>query len=207
MLLLSRLVLLSMALLFLNACSSLSKSECEQGDWRTIGLEDAAKGARAETKLSQHVKACSKHEISLDQKIYAEGYADGLKLFCTRKKGFSFGSYGYRYLDTCPDSLEPTFISAYVSGLDLAIHKLDDNIEELRFESLKRDRRLLSLERQHIKYKDKDKSKSSERIRLYKKDLHSLRKRISSLRSDRNDLVTLRHKWSHPHPHTHSHSH
>jgi len=205
MLLLNRLVFLSFVVLFLNACSSLSKSECEQGDWRSIGLKDAAKGARAETKLDQHVKACAKHEINPDKALYNSGYTEGLKLFCTSKKGYSFGANGYTYLDTCPASLKETFVSGYVSGLDLAIIRLDDGIEDLRFERLRRDRRLLVLERQHRKYKDKEKTKSSERLRVYRNELKDLRRRISSLRSRRDELVDLHHKWSHSHIHTHTH--
>ena len=44
---------------------------------------------------------------------------------------------------------------------------------------------------------------SSERIRIFRKELKSLSRRISSLRSDRNELVALHHKWSHDHAHTH----
>lgn len=212
MILLSRLILLSLVLLLINACSSLSKSECVQGDWRSIGFDDAAKGSRAETKLNQHSRACSKHKINPDNKVYYSGYAEGLKTFCTQNTGFKFGGIGREYLDTCPASLKPTFISGYISGLDVAINNIDNDIDDLRFERRRRDRRLASLENQRSpKKRDKNKDlknnnkddESLNKINLYKSQLNSLRNKISSKRSRREELIALRVAWSHSHSHTH----
>lgn len=95
--------------------ATLSKSECETSDWRTIGLEDASKGREA-AYIANHRKACAKHGITPDLDAYQQGRSLGLQQYCTPANGFYQGKEGNRYHGVCPAESQDAFMSAYNEG-------------------------------------------------------------------------------------------
>lgn len=49
----------------LSACASMSKDECLNANWKTIGYEDGSLG-RPETTIQAHRKACAKINVTPD---------------------------------------------------------------------------------------------------------------------------------------------
>lgn len=180
-----------LVLLLINGCSTLSKSECEKGEWSKIGAKDANKGLRATPQLSLHNKACSKHKIKPDNKLYFSGYAKGLKRFCTHSNGFDYGSAGSRYIGTCPASLKPNFLDGYLSGLDLAIQEIEIDLDDLYFEKSRKHHRLITLEE-----RDSKKGKHKDRIKKLSNRIDYLSSEISSKRSESNQLRSYYNKWA-----------
>ena len=109
------LVLLLGALWALQACTTLNKQECLNADWRTVGYEDGA-GGYAATQIGLHRKACAKHGVQPDLDLYMQGHGQGVRDFCTPRKGYHRGVNGVRYQGVCPPDLEPAFLQAYNQG-------------------------------------------------------------------------------------------
>jgi len=106
-------LLVSMSLL--QSCATLSKAECLQANWYLIGLDDGQQGLLPE-RLSQHRKACAKHEVSADFVEYSRGRIEGLEEFCTHNNGFRVGELGRAYSGACPTKTEQEFLSGYRVG-------------------------------------------------------------------------------------------
>ena len=113
------------ALLALGGCSSMSENECVTGDWYAIGYEDGSRGYTAD-QLGVRRRACAKHGVAPDFRIYQQGRAEGLQEFCQPQRGFNVGVDGGRYFGVCPADLEPDFIEAYRTGAQL--HTLRSNV-------------------------------------------------------------------------------
>jgi len=106
---------LCFALLLLCGCSTLNRSECQNADWRMIGLEDGARG-REITYIGKHRKACATYSISPDLGQYQTGYDQGIRQYCTYTKGFQVGENGSRYPGVCPADLEENFHLGFQRG-------------------------------------------------------------------------------------------
>lgn len=195
-----RFTFLLCGLLFINGCATLSKKECQRGDWSKIGAKDAINGYKAKSQLSQHNSACSKHSIRPNNKLYFDGYTSGLRTFCTRKKGFRYGTDGSEYHGTCPASLKKEFLIGYLSGLNVAIDETENRIDDLRHDRKKTKRKLHSLDDKRGPKEDKgDKKKnkkSGNKLKKLNDRLDSLSSSISSQRDKRRELVGWYDIWS-----------
>ncbi len=107
----------------LNGCATMSKSECNTADWRTIGYEDGAAGYGAE-RMAQHRKACADHGVKLALDAYQSGRQEGLREYCQPQNAYRVGSYGGSYRGVCPTELEGEFLAAYESGRELYTREL-----------------------------------------------------------------------------------
>lgn len=88
------------AVIFLNACATLSPQECQTANWRQLGEQDGQAGRT--NLLAQHYKACSKVNIVPNQSLYESGYRQGQKYYCQPQAIYERaleGSGGYRI---CP---------------------------------------------------------------------------------------------------------
>ena len=65
--------------------------------------------------------------------MYADGYASGLKDFCTKDSGLRWGRKGKDYLATCPRAIENDFLNGYSKG-NLEYEKLQ--IEKKKADAL-----------------------------------------------------------------------
>jgi len=109
---------LSLVILTLSGCASMSSDECAMSDWTAVGYEDGSRGYTTE-RFSSHRKACAKHGITADFTAYQEGRNQGLVEFCQPGRGFNLGANGGQYNGVCAADLELEFLDAYRAG-----HKL-----------------------------------------------------------------------------------
>ena len=96
------------ALFFLSGCATLSRDQCQQGDWFGIGLADGQAG-QAENRLDQHNKACAEYGIGVNPQHYLEGRAQGLNDYCRLENAFDSGLRGQRYQRVCPPAMDAAF--------------------------------------------------------------------------------------------------
>lgn len=124
---LGRVVWLSVSLLTLSACSSISKEECQIGDWYSLGVNDG-KAGELSSKFRDYQKDCGKHGVAPDFKAYTEGHSQGLVFYCDFPHGEAHGRSGADYNTACTGKLEPAFRSGYQQGHRwyLAKKRVDD---------------------------------------------------------------------------------
>lgn len=126
-----RYILAIVTLFLLTSCSTLSKEECEQGNWRGIGHKDAIEG-KAKTVFNRHQSACGEVGIQVNRAEYMEGYKKGLEDFCKPKYAYEFGLNGGLYRETCPLDKVMAFKSAYNKGRE--VHALKNELSSLNNE-------------------------------------------------------------------------
>jgi hypothetical protein len=133
-----RLLFGAFTLVLVASCATLSKSECEQADWQTIGLEDGARG-RVISYIGEHRKACAEHGIKPDLAQYQNGHDAGVRQYCTPQNGFDQGHAGRSYNNVCPADLEGLFLAGFDTGrelhqLDVDIHQKEREVHDMQHE-------------------------------------------------------------------------
>lgn len=106
---------LSLTVLGVGGCASMSSDECAMSDWTAVGYEDGSRGYTSD-RFSSRRKACAKHGITADFQAYQQGRSQGLVEFCQPGRGFSYGANGGSYNGVCAADLEPEFLDAYRAG-------------------------------------------------------------------------------------------
>ncbi|MBI5558863.1 MAG: DUF2799 domain-containing protein [Deltaproteobacteria bacterium] len=151
--------IISIALLFLTGCATLSENDCRTGDWYGVGLRDGADGLPL-SRLVEHHDACGEYGIAINGDEYRAGRERGLRQFCTAENGARFGRQGGVYANVCPEESEENFLRAYkighriwqleqeITSLDARIEEIDKNLEKKDLEEDKR--RALRREREEI---------------------------------------------------------
>lgn len=119
---------LSISLIGLQGCQSLSKSECLNGDWFGIGRNDGTNG-RYSTYLSNHREACASVGVIPDQAAWERGRQEGLQYYCTPSKAFENGKRGYGVNNVCPHNIQSELNRANSFGREIHDYqsKIDDN--------------------------------------------------------------------------------
>ena len=115
------------SLALLGGCATMSQQECLVSDWRTVGYEDGARGAAADT-IGRYRKTCAKHGVSPDFQAYQAGREEGLRVFCQPQNGFDLGARGGSYRGICPADLEGDFLVSYRDGRQL--HELESGVRD-----------------------------------------------------------------------------
>ena len=100
--------------MLIAACESLSRDECLNADWRTIGFEDGANG-KAAGRIGAHRKACASHDVVPDRDAYLAGHQAGNSVFCTFDRGQQDGQYGNRTNGLCGNNTD--YPEGYQQGL------------------------------------------------------------------------------------------
>lgn len=116
-----RLVLAIAALalaLALTGCATLSKVECQAGDWQGIGLSDGSRGLSS-ARFEQHVEACSEHGVTPNRDLYMLGYDAGNKAFCRLDKAVDLGTAGTAYYQVCTGDVGLSFGRVYLAARDV----------------------------------------------------------------------------------------
>ncbi len=111
-------ILLSLLVIGLAGCATMSGDECATSDWTAVGYEDGSRGYTSE-RFSKHRKACAKHGITADFEAYQQGRSQGLVEFCQPGRGFNLGANGGQYNGVCSVELEADFLDAYRVGQQL----------------------------------------------------------------------------------------
>jgi len=102
-------------LLLQSGCSSISKQECEIGDWYSIGVNDGKAGADSQ-QYRKYQKECASHGFQADYPRYQQGYEQGLVFYCDFAHGEALGRSGSSYNTVCSGKLEPQFRLGYERG-------------------------------------------------------------------------------------------
>ncbi len=118
----------------IQGCATLNKSECRKADWEIIGLEDGSAG-RPITYIGRHRKSCAEYGVKPNMSNYRLGHVEGVRIFCTPRKGFELGKAGRSHNDVCPVDLRVSFIAAYDNGKDLFAAKKAMNDTQNRVKS------------------------------------------------------------------------
>jgi len=82
--------LITAPLMVLAACASLTREQCVNADWTSIGYQDGANG-RLESYVNAHNDACSEFGIAPDINAWLRGRAQGLTQYCTRDNAYRIG--------------------------------------------------------------------------------------------------------------------
>mgnify|MGYP004701509617 CR=1 FL=1 len=112
---LTRALSLTASIVLLSACSSISKEECQIGDWYSIGVNDGKRGELSST-FRDYQKDCAEHGVKPDFKAYQEGHRQGLVFYCDFANGEAHGRSGASYNTACTGPLEPQFRQGYQQG-------------------------------------------------------------------------------------------
>lgn len=128
---------LTLLLLVLSGCASLSEEECLTGDWEGIGYRDGLQG-ELQSVLSEHQKSCSEYQISLNLDEYLQGRKQGLKAYCLPNNGFRVGLRGVEYSYVCPKALEKSFLIEYQRGRTIYLQQKKVNELETEIESVEK---------------------------------------------------------------------
>lgn len=111
-------LLLSLLVIGLAGCATMSGDECATSDWTAVGYEDGSRGYTSD-RFGKHRKACAKHGITADFQAYQQGRSQGLVEFCQPSRGFNLGANGGQYNGVCAVELEADFLDAYRVGQQL----------------------------------------------------------------------------------------
>jgi len=177
-----RLIAVFPAMLILASCASLSKSECQSGEWQATGYEDGSHGLTS-SRFNAHVKACAKHGIAADNALYTAGYQDGLEVYCQPEVGIELGLSTKHYRGVCPANLETGFLFAYLEGLDIVLHGLNQNYAEVKDGLITARYRRLRLE-------------SPDDIKRIDHHINTLQNKLRNINIKQGDLRATIARWS-----------
>ena len=120
-------------LALLGACASLTKDECLNANWQSIGYNDGARG-RLESYITRHFDACSKVGITPDVQAWQSGRVQGLPLYCTPSNAYSVGRAGNDLSPVCPASQQRALFQSWDWGQEyyLITQQISDLEEEER---------------------------------------------------------------------------
>ena len=99
----------------LSSCTTMSKDECLAGAWGEKGYADGAAGYPM-TRLDDHAKACAKFQVAPNPAAYESAREDGLRTYCTLRRGWEEGRSGNSYYGVCRPEEEAAFLHAYQDG-------------------------------------------------------------------------------------------
>jgi hypothetical protein len=125
-----------MALLLSTGCTTFSRQECREMDWRQTGYNLALKGNTQNQARDFSKKECSDNfGIQPNYQALIAGYDSGIKKFCTPEFSHQFALEGGIYQGTCPESVEEKVVAKYSDGrvkfLEQTVQKLKSEISSL----------------------------------------------------------------------------
>ncbi len=110
------LTVLFLTIIFLSACATLSREECQNGDWYAIGYKDGVAG-RYPNYIVNHQKACSKFAIPPNHQAWETGRQEGLKHYCTKITAYQLGEKGRPLHAVCPGDMAETLQRIHARGM------------------------------------------------------------------------------------------
>ena len=97
-------------------CTSMSKKDCENADWHTIGYNDGARGIYF-SNLDSYRQRCSEYQITPDANAYQTGWNQGIRMYCTSDNGYRAGVSGQAYKNICPADVAPGYRVGWQQGV------------------------------------------------------------------------------------------
>jgi len=184
-------ILLTMSVVGLSGCATMSSDECMTSDWSAIGYEDGSRGYTTE-RFSQHRKACAKHGVTPNFTAYQTGRDQGLIEYCQPGRGFQVGANGGSYNGVCSVNLEADFVDAYNTGHHL--YSLRSNVNQASSKIASKEREIKRIN-ESVASKEaaliSDETTQEERILLLA-DLKELSERTGTLEAEIKDLYDVR---------------
>ncbi|MFN7168423.1 MAG: DUF2799 domain-containing protein [Pannonibacter sp.] len=121
--------------LSLAGCETVSKEQCQAGDWVALGRADASVG-HPSSRIEDIMKDCGRHGITPDPQAYYAGWQEGVQIYCTPLNGFNLGRDGTSKSNICPPALGGPFDYAYQLGYRLwsarnEVRQLEDRTRSL----------------------------------------------------------------------------
>jgi regulator of replication initiation timing len=126
------------AALLLAGCATVSREQCEAGDWPAIGKAHALQGF-PESRLQKVVEDCGRHSIAVDTDAYMQGWRMGVRAYCTPRRGFEDGRNGKRPSFSCPADLAVAYDDARRLGGRLKEAEDDVSLSESSLERTQRE--------------------------------------------------------------------
>lgn len=202
-----RVLALGLICAVLGGCASLSKKQCLNADWQTIGFEDGTRGI-LEQRIGDHRKACAEYGVTPDLKLYRLGHEQGLKSFCTPHNGFQRGQNGSSYNGVCPPELEESFLVGFRAGREL--HQVSREISHMERDIASAEKRLNELNNKIVQ-KEKEliqkgnteqfRKRTYTQIKQLESELVETQRDLELMYSNQNaaedSLAFLRDKYSH----------
>lgn len=123
------------ALAVLASCATLTEEQCQTVDWQDLGQRDGAAGHH-QARIGDHLKACLRHDLPVNQTAYAAGWSKGIVGFCTAQNGYNHGRAGNFYAESCPADIAAPFEATYgpakrVHDTEDALRRADAKVEDL----------------------------------------------------------------------------
>ena len=150
---------------WLAGCDSMSKSQCEQANWQSRGLEDGRAG-RPASYISSHREACGKAGIEPDAPLWRAGWSKGIGSYCTPNSAWMAGVNNRHYSGVCADLDEATFLRYHRAGQLVYTARQDLTQNQNRLNKLGEDLKKASKEDDRKRLRDEMARVERERTRL-----------------------------------------
>lgn len=128
--------LLLLVLVVVQACVTLTKEECAEGDWLSVGEKDGARGLNPEEQFKFHVFSCKRAKVLPDYTTWYQGFQQGLVRYCTPLSGLYYGQLSRRYYNLCPADTEPDFLRGYRLGRKQSNYEYDISASKTKIDDL-----------------------------------------------------------------------
>lgn len=117
--------------MLLAGCATLSKTECEAGDWRNLGVVDGMNGYPV-SRFDRHIKACARYDIAPDKRLYLAGREEGLLSYCHLDRASRDGLRGRTNYSVCSGELGISFNHVYDEAR--AVYRARQRVDDLQSE-------------------------------------------------------------------------
>jgi hypothetical protein len=104
-------------LLALGACESMTEDQCRSANWLERGRSDGRRG-EADSYIDAHRQACAKAHIVPDARLWHQGWAEGVRSYCTPTVAWQRGLENRSYYGACRDLDEAGFLRWHRAGKD-----------------------------------------------------------------------------------------
>lgn len=177
-------------LLFILSCSTPpQKRECQHGDWFDYGQKEGARGALAQASLADYTEKCQAFGVTPDAPAFEKGHIEGLKVYCTKDRGFQEGLENKTYNKVCSEELETQFLGGYRDGHQLFIlEKKKKSIEKKIEEGFQRlsEKNVLGYERTRL---DEKMHKAQRKLKKMNQEIEKLKKRVQQERKSNDEKI------------------
>jgi len=109
-------LLITISVMMVAGCASLSKTDCENANWRAIGYKHGQQGIH-HRELEKFSTGCSEYDIVPDREAYLSGWDEGIRQFCTPDTGYSLGASGQPLRNVCPADLAASYRDGWEQGV------------------------------------------------------------------------------------------
>lgn len=153
--------------LALAGCETMSEDQCRKADWAERGRSDGRNG-EPESHIDAHRKACAKANVLPDDRRWRQGWAEGVRSYCTPQVAWQRGIDNRSYHGACRDFDESLFLRWHRAGQD---------VYKTRSEREAKQREINKLEEQLKKAQKEDERKAlRDQIRQLDSDQARLRR-------------------------------